>query len=114
MLPLIVLVGSFATFLGIGALGVGALTDWVFSLRLALAVMFLLTASAHWGKRRADLIRMVPSSFPRPALLVTVTGLLELAGAVGLLVPALARWAALGLSLMLVTMRIRSARRLPQ
>jgi uncharacterized membrane protein len=102
MVPLLVLLGSFATLLGLGAIGVGALASWVVALRCALALMFLLTASAHWGKRRADLIRMVPRSFPRPDLLVTLTGVLEIAGAVGLLVPSLARWAAAGLALMMV------------
>src|SRR5262245_45857602 len=31
---------------------------WHTALRFGLAAMFLLTASAHWGKRRPDLIRM--------------------------------------------------------
>ena len=75
MQPLIVLVGVFAMlFLHLG---------WWTALRIALAVMFLLTASAHWGKRRADLIRMVPAAFSRPDLLVTITGVCEIAGAVG-------------------------------
>jgi uncharacterized membrane protein len=67
-----------------------------------LSGMFLLTASAHWGKRRPDLIRMVPTVFPRPDLLVTVTGILEVLGAVGLTLPTVARYAALGLTLMLL------------
>ena len=61
-----------------------------------------LTASAHWGKRRADLIRMVPPAFPRPDLLVTITGILEILGAIGLMLPRVAPYAALGLSLMLL------------
>jgi uncharacterized membrane protein len=44
--------------------------------------MFLLTASAHWGKRRRDLIRMVPGVFPQPDLLVTLSGMLEIVGAI--------------------------------
>jgi hypothetical protein len=32
---------------------------------------------------RADLVAMVPSAFPAPGLLVTFTGILELAGALG-------------------------------
>ena len=67
-----------------------------------LSGMFLLTASAHWGKRRPDLIRMVPPAFPRPDLLVTVTGVLELLGAIGLMLPATAPYAALGLALLLL------------
>ena len=43
--------------------------------------MFLLTGIAHFGSRRAGFVEMVPPRLPRPALLVTVTGVLELAGA---------------------------------
>jgi uncharacterized membrane protein len=64
--------------------------------------MFLLTASAHWGKRRADLIAMVPPAFPQPALLVTSTGILEIVGAITLQIPKLASFAAAGLFLMLI------------
>ena len=86
---------------------------WHTALRFGLAAMFLLTASAHWGKRRPDLIRMVPKSFPRPDLMVTLTGICEILGAVGLLVPPFARWAAIGLTLLLIAVfpaNIRAAR----
>ena len=75
---------------------------WWTSLRLALAGMFLLTASAHWGRRRPDLIRMVPPAFSRPDILVTITGILEICGAIGLMIPALAPYAAVGLTLLLI------------
>jgi uncharacterized membrane protein len=104
MAPFIVLLTLFACFAGLGAAGVHPLAGWLAPLRFALAGMFLLTASAHWGKRRPDLIKMVPPRFPRPDLLVTLTGLLELVGAVGLLVPRTAGIAAGGLALMLVAM----------
>ena len=45
---------------------------------------------------------MVPPALPNPGLLVTITGLLELAGAVGLLRPRTAPWAAGGLTALLV------------
>jgi uncharacterized membrane protein len=77
---------------------------WQAALRIALAGMFLLTASAHWGRRRPDLIRMVPDSIPRPDLLVTVTGLCEILGAIGLLVPPFTRWAAIGLAVLLIAL----------
>ena len=77
---------------------------WWNALRIALAGMFLLTASAHWGKRRNDLIRMVPAALPRPDVLVTITGICEILGAVGLLIPAVAPVAALGLTLLLVAL----------
>jgi uncharacterized membrane protein len=66
--------------------------------------MFLLTASAHWGKRRADLVQMVPPAFPRPDLLVTITGILEILGVIGLLLPMTARAACICLALLLVAL----------
>jgi len=102
MTPFIVLVGSFLLFRVLAALVFPAFRSWNTSLRWALAIMFLLTASAHFGARRPDLVRMVPSFFPSPELLVTLTGIAEILGAVGLLVPRVAPWAASGLALLLV------------
>src|SRR5215471_6990933 len=105
MQPFILLVGVFVLLI----LPFG----WWTALRIALAAMFLLGASAHWGKRRADLVRMVPAVLPRPDLLVTITGLCEVLGAVGLLIPRVAPVAALGLSLLLIVLfpaNIRAAR----
>ena len=101
MIPFLVLVSLFVLLSVLGYFHLPVPFGWTDSLRLALAGMFFLTASAHWGKRRPDLVRMVPPGFPQPDLLVTVTGLLELAGAVGLLLPATAAWAALGLAMLL-------------
>jgi uncharacterized membrane protein len=105
MQPLIVLVVLFVVLIW----PVG----WWNALRIALAGMFLLTASAHWGKRRADLIAMVPRAFSRPELLVTFTGVCEILGAIGLLIPAVAPYAALGLTLLLLSIfpaNVRAAR----
>jgi uncharacterized membrane protein len=104
MAPFIALSSLFLILAGLRIAGVHALGGWHTPLRFALAGMFLLTASAHWGKRRPDLVRMVPPGFPRPDLLVTLTGVLELLGAVGLLLPRLAPLAAGGLSLLLLAL----------
>jgi uncharacterized membrane protein len=104
MAPLIVLVGSFLLFRLAGALGVRPLASSVGSLRFAVAVMFLFTAAAHFGSRRPDLVRMVPPFLPAPELLVTLTGLAEIAGALGLLVRRTRPVAAIGLALLLVAM----------
>ena len=61
MAPLICLGTSFLIFWGVG-LFVPYFADWHIALRAALGAMFLLTASAHWGERRPDLIRMVPQA----------------------------------------------------
>lgn len=102
MAPFIVLVASFVVLWLLGFLGVGALAGWVTCLRVALALMFLLTASAHSGRRRPDLVRMVPPGFSNPDLLVTLTGVAEVLGAVGLLVLSVAPWAASGLAVLLL------------
>ena len=103
MAPFIVLIALFAVLSALGQIGLAPLGWWT-SLRLALAGMFLLTASAHWGKRRRDFIRMVPPAFPRADVIVTATGILEILGAAGLMVPVTARYAAAGLCLLLVAM----------
>lgn len=113
MVPFAVLVGSFAVLAVLGHFGIPFSCGWWTSLRLALSGMFLLTASAHWGKRRPDLVRMVPASLPQPEMLVTATGILEIAGAVGLMIPMAARLAASGLTLLLIAVfpaNVRAAR----
>jgi uncharacterized membrane protein len=103
MAPLIVLAVVFLLCLAIGAAGVAALT-WQWSLRIALATMFMFTAAAHFNAMRKDLIAMVPPIFPAPGLLVTITGVLEVVGAIGLLYPPTAPWAAIGLALLMIAM----------
>jgi uncharacterized membrane protein len=70
------------------------LADWHMALRAALGAMFLLTASAHWGKRRIELVRMVPESLGNAGTWVSVTGFAEIAIAAGLQIPRIALWAA--------------------
>lgn len=102
MAPLIALGASFLVFYALHKVGFRFLPSWVVCLRWALSTMFLLTASAHWGSRRADLVAMVPNGLPDPELLVTLTGLFEIAGAIGLLLPRIAPLAAAGVALLLL------------
>jgi uncharacterized membrane protein len=104
MEPLITLIAVTAVLLGLGALGVRALRPWPVAVRGGLAAMFTLTGVVHFVSMREQLIAMVPPALPAPGLLVTITGVLELAGAAGLLLPRTAPWAAGGLSLLLVAM----------
>ena len=113
MLPFIVLVIATLLFRAIGAAGVALLTNWTWCVRGGLAVMFFLTASAHWGKRRADLVAMVPRAFRRPDLMVSATGVFEILGAAGLLIPAIMPIASACLALLLIALfpaNIRAAR----
>lgn len=94
MAPLVCLIVAFAFFRLLG-LGWSYFADWQLSLRAALGAMFLLTASAHWGKRRPDLIRMVPDSLGNAGVWVTLTGIAEIGIALGLQIQDLAVWAAI-------------------
>ncbi len=102
MLPLIVLTVTFFGFVAAGRLGVSRLADWVTCLRWALAAMFLFTASAHFTSMREDLVRMVPDWLPAPGLLVTLTGVAEVAGAIGLVIPRFAPLTSVALAIFLV------------
>lgn len=103
MAPLVVLI--LATLLArlAGRLGVTALRDWAAATRVGLAVMFCFTAVAHFGPMRADMVRMVPPWVPAPDLMVTFTGICEVLGAVGLLLPRTRRAAAVALIVFLVS-----------
>lgn len=115
MAPLIALVVGSALARLAGLAGIAALDGWHPALRVGLALMFAVTGLAHFvGRRRVDLIAMIPPRLPRPDLLVTLTGALELAGAAGLLIPTTARLAAAGLGLLMLAMfpaNVSAARR---
>jgi uncharacterized membrane protein len=106
MAPLIVMIVSWLIARAAGAAGAWPAADsWATALRVALAVMFIFTAISHFHPRtRPDLVRMVPPFFPAPGAMVTLTGVFELLGAIGLLVPATRTAAAYGLILLLLGM----------
>ena len=106
MLVLILLLVSWAAFRTIGAAGVQALASWQHSALYSLAVMFVFTATAHFNNMKHDLARMIPSHFPQPLLIVYVTGVFELLGAIGLILPPFRRLAGICLIALLVGMFI--------
>ncbi|SEG93432.1 Uncharacterized membrane protein [Saccharopolyspora kobensis] len=102
--PLITLVVVTAVLLVAGAAGVRKLRPWPVAVRGGLAAMFVLTGVVHFVHMREQLIAMVPPALPAPGLLVTITGVLELLGAAGLLLRRTAPWSAAGLAALLVVM----------
>ncbi|MGW4891389.1 DoxX family protein [Kitasatospora sp. NPDC004240] len=115
MIPLIALFAGSVALRALGFAGVDALEAWQPALRGGLALMFVFTGVPHFVPSwRRDFVAMIPAALPRPALLVTLTGVLELAGAAGLLVPPLAPFAAAGLALLMLAMfpaNVSAARR---
>lgn len=102
MAPLITLLTGSLLARIVGRLGVDYVDNWGRAIAVGLAAMFLVTGAAHFAPPlRAQLIAIVPPSLPAPGLLVSVTGVLELFGAVGLLLPA-TRVAAAGCLLLLM------------
>ena len=86
MIPLVVPIGLFV---GLAVLRRASTLSRRYSLvdaaAWSLSALLLLTGSAHFGSMRDDLIRMVPPMFPRADVLVTITGIFELLGAIGLM-----------------------------
>jgi len=88
-----------------GWLGWSYTESWAAATAVGLAAMFVLTGVAHFAQPRRDgLIAIVPPRLPAPGLLVTITGILELLGAVGLLIPSTRVVAAASLFLLMLAM----------
>lgn len=68
--------------------------------RAALALLFAAAGILHFVQPD-PYVRIVPSFFPHPRLLVLLSGAFEVAGGLGLLVPGPRRAAGLGLVLLL-------------
>ena len=102
MIVLIVLGAALLLARLAGAAGVDILDSWPSATRVGLAAMLLLTASAHFNAMRHDLARMVPPAIPHPMEFVYFTGVCEIFGAFGLLVPLVRVAAALALIVLFV------------
>ncbi len=68
---------------------------------LLAAALFLVSGIGHF-RMTETFMRIVPPYFPDARLMVEISGVAELAGAVGLLVPVLRRAAGWGLAALLV------------
>ncbi|HUM00040.1 MAG TPA: hypothetical protein VLU24_11645 [Mycobacterium sp.] len=105
MAPLVtLLVVTLAARLA-GWLGWDYANGWPAAVAVGLAAMFVLTGVAHFVQPlRSGLIAIVPPKLPAPGLLVTLTGVLEVLGALGLLIPQTRVAAAVCLGLLMVAM----------
>lgn len=104
VMPFLIFLVTCLILRTLGTVGVETLDSWRTSVRLALAVMFVFTSMAHFTSNRDALVRMVPHSVPYPEQIVTVTGIAEIVGAIGLLWPVTDRIAGLGLAALLVVL----------
>ena len=95
----LVLIAATLVFRGLGALGVRRFASWPVSAAHGMAVMLVMTASAHFVPasvtvmpNHADMVRIVPPFLPYADALVYLTGVLELLGALGLVLNAIVLW----------------------
>ena len=101
---LTLILGSVAARM-VGLAGVPYLDSWPEAIAVGLAAMFVMTGVAHFvNPLRRDMIAIVPPALPAPGILVTATGVLELAGAIGLLYPPTRTAAAVCLFLLMLAM----------
>jgi uncharacterized membrane protein len=105
MIPLLALVIVTLGARLAGWMGWDYAARWPDAIAIGLAAMFVVTGVAHFVQPlRTGLIAIVPRSLPAPGLLVTITGVLELLGAAGLLIPATRVGAAICLFVLMLAM----------
>lgn len=80
------------------------LSDWRAAARVGLVVMFAFTGSTHFTEMKHDYAAMVPPPFTGRLWVIYLTGLLEIAGAVGLLMRPTRRLAGICLLLLLLAL----------
>ncbi len=97
-----ILLVPYLLLTAVGAVWPGLMVDPQFRGRVGLALMFLFTASGHFVKPR-PMSEMLPPWVPGRVPIIYVTGVLEIAGAIGLLTSQAYRLAGTCLLLFLVT-----------
>ena len=77
---------------------------WPAAVRVGLAVMIMFTGVSHFTSLGRDMASMIPPPLTGAMWVIYLTGVLELAGAVGLLVPAARRAAGICLIVLIAAM----------
>ncbi len=104
MVSLFVLAISFVLLRGLGWIGVKRLSSWRDAGRGALVVMFLFTGFSHFSSMKYDFAAMIPAPLPNDLWVIYLTGVLEIVGALGLLIPRTRKLAGICLVLLLVAL----------
>jgi uncharacterized membrane protein len=86
----------------LGLWGIAPLDSWVVAIRSATGITFIIMGAAHFTPIRHDVERLVPRSLRRPALVVLILGVWQIAGGVGILTPQARRVACIALLALLI------------
>ena len=87
-------------------------TSWREAARIGIAIMLLFTGISHFSTLKHDLAAMIPPPFTGSLSLIYLTGVLEIAGAAGLLTRVLrtkAAWSLAGMMLALFPANVYAA-----
>jgi uncharacterized membrane protein len=100
--PMLLLLVTILAFFGLGRGNYAdfGITQWI--LRALVALPLVVSGILIHLFRVASAANTIPPVFPARSFLVVLTGLLEIAGAIGLFVPSVRRSAALWISIMMV------------
>ncbi len=104
MASFFVLVISTLLLRGVGWLGVKQLSSWRDASRGGLVIMFLFTGASHFTSMKYDFAAMIPAPLPDDLWVIYLSGVLEIAGAIGLLIPRTRKVAGICLVLLLVAL----------
>jgi uncharacterized membrane protein len=104
MISVFVLVISTLLLRGVGWLGVKQLSSWRDASRGGLVIMFLFTGASHFTSMKYDFAAMIPAPLPDDHWVIYLSGVLEIAGAIGLLIPRTRKVAGICLVLLLVAL----------
>jgi uncharacterized membrane protein len=104
MVSVFVLVMSTLLLRGVGWLGVKQLSSWRDASRGGLVIMFLFTGASHFTSMKYDFAAMIPAPLPDDLWVIYLSGVLEIAGAIGLLIPRTRKVAGICLVLLLVAL----------
>ena len=104
MAPLFILVISFILLRGVGSLGVRRLSSWREAGLFAVVITFVFTGATHFSAMKHEYAAMLPGTLSGNIGLIYLTGALQIAGAVGLLISRTRSLAGICLVLLLVAM----------
>ena len=89
---------------GVGRLGVAYLDSWRAAVCVALTITFLFTGATHFSDIKQDYAAMIPNPFPKSLWLIYLSGVLEIFGAIGLMLPRVRVIAGICLIVLLVAL----------
>lgn len=82
-------------------IGINPMKKFRDNARFATGIAFIFTGVSHFLIPETFL-KMMPPFIPAPLLMIYVSGFLEILGGIGLFLPPMKRWAALGLIALLI------------